>query len=344
MKDSPNSASIIIPARNAESTLPQVLAPLLPLPENWEILVIDDHSTDRTSAIAQSMGVRVISSAGYRSVLAARNTGVALASGEVLIFIDADVVTRIGDLRQSLSRLPKDDHSCLFAVYNRGDHLLNTVSRYKNFWIRHSTLAAPQPLQWLNSSLILIRRTLFLKAGGFLGNFSCSHGGEDLDLGRRIVETGGTILLDRHLEITHLKHFTLGSLWLNDLKRAQGWLDHALTLKSPLAVIGNPSLANVSSRFSWSIITTTLAVLLMFLSPLWTPLAWLSPLLLLLSLLLNGSFLRDAFREKIRGALFFIPLLWFDLMACATGICYQIFTLTFKGRTKTTSCSTQDKG
>lgn len=333
-EDPPKNVSIIMPAWNAESTLRQVLAPLLPMPEDWEILLVDDHSHDGTAAIAQAMGVKVIPSAGYRDVLAARNTGVSFSNGHILIFIDADIVTSIDDLQQSLARLPQEGNTCLFAVYNRGDHLANAVSRYKNFWIRHSTLSAPRPIQWLNSSLIIIRRTSFLRAGGFLGDFSCSYGGEDIDLGRRITETGDTIILDERLEVAHLKHFTLHSLWLNDLRRAQGWFSHALACKGVKSIIRRPALANVSPYFSWSIIATALAVFSAALMPLWTPLAWLSVFFFLLSLFLNYSFLRDAFREKVRGALFFIPLLWFDLMACATGICLTITALALKGRGK----------
>jgi glycosyltransferase involved in cell wall biosynthesis len=325
------SVSIIIPAFNAESTLHQVLDPLLPIIENWEILVVDDHSSDGTMALAQAMGVKVIPSNGYHNVVEARNTGALYTSGDILVFLDADVVTTLHDLTQSVNRLPLEGNVCMFAVYDRGDHLKNTVSRYKNFWIRHSTLAAPQPLQWLNSSLVVLTRKSFIKVGGFAGDFTCRHGGEDIDLGRRIAETGGAVALDKQLEVSHLKHFTLYSLWLNDQRRAQGWLSHALAFKGLISVIGSPSLANVSPGFSWSIIATSLAVLLAILTPLWPPLLLFSALLLLFGLLLNLSFLRAAFRQRIRGALLFIPLLWYDQIACATGIFIELISLVISG-------------
>ena len=337
------SVSIIVPAWNAEATLRQVLEPLLPLPDNWDIVVVDDHSTDETVAIAQSLGVRVVPSNWHRSSLKARNTGVALSRGNILVFIDADIVTCIDDLRRGIERLPEDENACLFGVYDRGDHLGNTVSRYKNFWIRHSTLASPPPFRWLNSSLIIIPRTLLNKSGGFLGNFLCSHGGEDLDLGRRIAEIGGTILLDRHLEITHLKHFTLRRLWINDLQRARGWLRHSLAIKGWASVIRSPSLANVSPDFSWAVVATTSAVPTAVLSICWPPFAILSSASLLGGVLLNFSFLREAFMEKIRGRYLFIPLLWLDQLACGLGICLEIISRIPWRKTRLADCPVRDE-
>lgn len=330
-KNDETTVSIIIPAWNVESTLRQVLAPLLRLPEGWEILVVDDGSTDKTIEIARAMGVPVIPSDGHRSDLAARNTGVRATSGDILIFLDADVVTNLHDLNRSIGHLREGNAVCLFGVYDYGRHLPNTVSRYKNFWIRHSTLTASRPLRWLNSSLVVIRRNSFLQVDGFSEKFTCTHGGGDLDFGQRIAEGIGAVAIDETLQVSHLKHFTLRKLWINDQQRAQGWLSHALACKGLISVIGSPSLANVNPNFSWSIVATSLAVLLAALTPLWTPLALFSVLSLLFSLVLNISFIRDAFRKRIPGAIFFVPLLWFDQIACAVGIGIKLISLVLSG-------------
>ena len=312
--------SIIIPAWNVASTLRQVLEPLLPLPEGWNILVVDDGSTDKTVEIARQMGVTVIPSDGRRSDLAARNTGVRATKGEILIFLDADVLTNINDLTDSVSRLLEGSRTCLFGVYNRGQHLGNTVSRYKNYWIRHSTLNASKPLRWLNSSLIIIRRSSFLEIDGFRELFTCTHGGGDLDFGRRIAENGGSVEVDPMLQVSHLKQFSLHKLWINDYQRAQGWLRHALEFNGLKSVIAKPSLANVSPGFSWGVVAAALAILSATLSPFDALFLLLAAFLLLLAILLNYRFIRDAVHEKVRGAPLFIPLLWFDQIACATGL------------------------
>jgi mycofactocin glycosyltransferase len=100
-----NQASVIVPARNAEATLPACLDGLaaegVPGPST-ELIVVDDGSTDSTSAVAARPGVRVVRGAG-RGPAAARNLGAASASGDVLVFLDADPVPESGWLEGILA-------------------------------------------------------------------------------------------------------------------------------------------------------------------------------------------------------------------------------------------------
>jgi glycosyltransferase involved in cell wall biosynthesis len=90
--------SFIIPAYNEEQLLGQTLTALSAaaqaLGQPFEIVVVDDASTDRTGAIAQKHGARVVPVA-HRQIAATRNAGARAARGELFIFVDADtVVTR----------------------------------------------------------------------------------------------------------------------------------------------------------------------------------------------------------------------------------------------------------
>ena len=82
--------SVIIPAYNAEATLGRCLSSLhrQSRPPD-EIIVVDDGSTDGTAKVAQRHGARIISQ-GNAGPAAARNVGARAASGEVLLFTDAD--------------------------------------------------------------------------------------------------------------------------------------------------------------------------------------------------------------------------------------------------------------
>ena len=85
---------MVIPARNAEATLPAMLAALANQvdPPSWEGFLVDDGSTDATAAIAEAsdLPIRVLSTAGGEGPAAARNVGAAAATGDVLVFLDAD--------------------------------------------------------------------------------------------------------------------------------------------------------------------------------------------------------------------------------------------------------------
>jgi glycosyltransferase involved in cell wall biosynthesis len=87
--------SFIIPAYNEEQLLGRTLSAInaagRALGERFEVVVVDDASTDRTVAIACELGARVVP-VEHRQIAATRNAGAREASGEMLIFVDADTV------------------------------------------------------------------------------------------------------------------------------------------------------------------------------------------------------------------------------------------------------------
>lgn len=89
----PGMVSVIVPAYNAEAYLAETLESVLE--QNWqplELLVVDNDSTDRTFAVAESFGrrVRIISRGSHGQPGATRNSGIAAAQGEFLLHLDAD--------------------------------------------------------------------------------------------------------------------------------------------------------------------------------------------------------------------------------------------------------------
>lgn len=88
--------SVLIPARNEEGTLPNLLPALRGQSlQPLEVIVIDDHSSDRTAAIATRAGVRVLVPTpplpgGWCGKTWALHNGVQASAGEVLVFLDAD--------------------------------------------------------------------------------------------------------------------------------------------------------------------------------------------------------------------------------------------------------------
>jgi GT2 family glycosyltransferase len=85
--------SFVVPAHNEEYELPRALASTRAAAEAahqpFEIIVVDDASTDATAAIASEAGAVVVP-VNFRQIAAARNAGAAVARGHVLFFVDAD--------------------------------------------------------------------------------------------------------------------------------------------------------------------------------------------------------------------------------------------------------------
>lgn len=100
--------SFIIPAHNEEQLLGRTLAALdaaaRALGEPYEIVVVDDASTDRTAAIAEEHGARVVR-VEHRQIAATRNAGARAANGEMFIFVDADTIVSEAVVRAAVEAM-----------------------------------------------------------------------------------------------------------------------------------------------------------------------------------------------------------------------------------------------
>jgi glycosyltransferase involved in cell wall biosynthesis len=100
--------SFIVPAFNEEFELPGSLAAIRSAAEDagqaFEIIVVDDSSTDGTATIAQEHGARVLSIQA-RHIAAARNAGAKVSSGDILFFVDADTRITAAHLTAALAAL-----------------------------------------------------------------------------------------------------------------------------------------------------------------------------------------------------------------------------------------------
>jgi glycosyltransferase involved in cell wall biosynthesis len=102
--------SFVVPAYNEERLLGRTLAAIhiaaRELAKPYEIVVADDSSTDRTAAIARAGGARVVE-VRFRQIARVRNAGAAAATGDTLIFVDADTIVPPGTLRATITALDR---------------------------------------------------------------------------------------------------------------------------------------------------------------------------------------------------------------------------------------------
>lgn len=218
----PPRLSVIVPARDAAGYLPRTLPALLAaLPPSSELIVCDDGSRDGSAEIAAALGCRVERSARPEGAAAARNRGAALARGEILVFVDADVRVRPETLPALLAPLLDAEIAAAFGSYDADPPPVSTVSRYKNLahHFVHQRSRPEASTFW--SGCGAIRADVFRAVGGFDAAIA---GIEDVELGYRLRERGYRVRLVHGAQVTHLKEWTVVS-WLRSdlLDRALPW-------------------------------------------------------------------------------------------------------------------------
>jgi glycosyltransferase involved in cell wall biosynthesis len=103
-----NVISFIVPAYNEELELPATLRAIYDAAtqasEEFEVIVVDDASTDTTANIARDAGAKVVS-INRRQIAASRNAGARVARGEILFFVDADTRINAVHVREGIAAL-----------------------------------------------------------------------------------------------------------------------------------------------------------------------------------------------------------------------------------------------
>ena len=111
-RDTPK-VTVLLPAFNEEQALPFVIrdvrAAMQEWPEPYEILVVDDCSTDRTAEVAEVLDVRVVRRQINGGSGASRKTGIREAKGEVVVMLDADGTYEAADIPRLLEHFPTYD-------------------------------------------------------------------------------------------------------------------------------------------------------------------------------------------------------------------------------------------
>ncbi|HHE47864.1 MAG TPA: glycosyltransferase family 2 protein [Candidatus Acetothermia bacterium] len=113
--------SAVIPAYNEAERIGAVLAPLRAAKSVDEIVVVDDGSTDGTAEVVRRFGVKLVRLPENRGKAAALDAGVRVAEGDVLLFLDADLVgLRPEHVEKLLSAYREGDAEIVIGVFKEG--------------------------------------------------------------------------------------------------------------------------------------------------------------------------------------------------------------------------------
>jgi len=221
------SISIVIPAYNSSQHLKSCLHAILQSDlAPWEIIVVDDGSKDGTKQTAASFGTTVLTTGGRCGPAVARNIGAQAATGEIVLFLDSDVCVKPGTLSRVAHWFDNDaELDALIGSYDSTPEAKDFLSQYRNLMHSYVHQTGEQLASTFWSGCGAIRRSIFLEHSGFDPDYG-RPAIEDIELGYRMLRAGCKIVLDRSLEVTHLKSWTFWNLLKTDvLDRGIPWTE-----------------------------------------------------------------------------------------------------------------------
>lgn len=215
--------SVIVPAHQASAMLPRTLGALeasdFPR-DRWELIVVDDASTDETATVAACHADTVIRLPGMPHGPAyARNRGFEVSRGDVVMFFDADVVVHPDTMRRFAEVLEAEpDVGAVFGAYDTSPPAPGFMSQYRNLLHHyvHQRNAGDVETFWAGAGAV--RRQVFDDAGMYDEWHFARPQIEDIELGARIRGLGQTIRLCPDIQVTHLKRWTFANVVRTDLR------------------------------------------------------------------------------------------------------------------------------
>lgn len=215
--------SVILPALDEERALPATLARLLAQQGDYETIVVDGGSTDRTREIATGNGrIQLLTAPKGRA--SQMNAGAGAARGAWLLFLHADTLLPTGAL-EAIAALPDNIQAGGFRHRFSGDDWrLRLVSRMHNWRCRWTHV-------FYGDQALFVRRSLFERLGGFPEDYPL----EDVVFGERLRAVTRPRLLDLHV-VTDARKFTQMGAWKSLGRVALILTCHELRLPIPARI------------------------------------------------------------------------------------------------------------
>jgi hypothetical protein len=200
------SLTAVVPATNDPPTLAACL----------DAIAAADASPEQVIVVTEGAGPA-----------AARNAGAGDAEGDVIVFVDADVLPHADAFTRIRTAFEEDPRlTALFGSYDDSPADPGVVSQFRNLLHHHVHQQGAGEATTFWAGLGAVRAEAFRAAGGFDAERYPLPSVEDIDLGTRLAGRGGKLVLDPLLQGTHLKRWTLSDMVRTDFsQRGVPWVE-----------------------------------------------------------------------------------------------------------------------
>lgn len=209
--------SVVVPVHDGAATLAECLRGILSSDiarEEFEIIVVDDASNDRSATIAARNADTVVRLAGRHAGSAyARNRGAEIARGRVIVFVDQDIKVAPDTFRRMLEVLARNPAlQGVSASHDCEPVADNFISQYWNLLLHYGETSHGGAGGNFGSGCGMVRRGALFSTGLYDEWRFGSGGLEGIELGLRLENGGHDVFLLPDLQVTHLRRWTVRSV------------------------------------------------------------------------------------------------------------------------------------
>lgn len=311
--------SVVIPNRNGAATIGRCLSAALASDyRRFEVVVVDDASEDGSVDVIRAFPCKLVRLPQHRGVSRARNAGAAAASGELLLFIDADCLLGRDALAIANRSYGTRRDRVVGGTYTAAPFDRDFFSAFQSAFIHYFETKRPHP-DYVAAHAMVIDAGLFARSGGFIESsfIGVAASVEDVELSHRLHRAGVELAMERKLQVQHIFRFSLRRSLRNAARKARTWTMYSMANRDVLADSGTASL-ELKSNVLLGALQVLLLASSVALGAAW-PLAAILPLLALdLGInrrLIGGGFARRGPRFAVLATSYYLTL-----YAAAVGI------------------------
>jgi glycosyltransferase involved in cell wall biosynthesis len=226
-------ATIIVPFHRNAVHLHACLSAVSQAAPELELIVAADGAIEDCESVARAFAARVIIVPGPAGPAVARNRAASQALGDILIFVDADVVVSTTAIDGMCALLESNPSIAgVFGAYDRAPAAPDFVSQFKNLSHAYVHEVGNTTASTFWAGFGAVRAGAFWSVGGFDERF-VRPSVEDIELGCRLVAAGYPLRLDPRFRGTHLKRWTLWNCVTTDIvARGIPWMQLILRVRA----------------------------------------------------------------------------------------------------------------
>ncbi|HDY70694.1 MAG TPA: glycosyltransferase [Nitrospirae bacterium] len=199
--------SVIVPAYNADRTISKCLSSLTNQSisqDAYEVIVVDDGSTDKTPDIIRQFQVRYLFQENSGPATA-RNKGAEEAKGEIILFTDSDCVPQSNWIEEMTKPFDDPEVMAVKGGYRTEQRSLTARFAQIEFEERFEMLKKSESIDMVDTYSAGFRRSVFLSLGGFDQSFPVANN-EDTDFSYKMSDAGHKMVFNPDAVVLHLNH------------------------------------------------------------------------------------------------------------------------------------------